>query len=85
MAQEHRRAAMNIHDRFTPASGEAELRYLDSDFRVVKPGAFVRCAVSGRAIPLEELRYWSAVRQEAYWGPAEAVARAQQVGELPKR
>jgi hypothetical protein len=33
---------------------------------VVTPGAFVRCAVTGRAIPLDELRYWSVELQEAY-------------------
>jgi hypothetical protein len=26
----------------------------------------VRCAVTGDAIPLDELRYWSVARQEAY-------------------
>jgi len=46
--------------------------YGDGDFTVVKPGRFVRCAVSGKPIPLEGLRYWSAQRQEAYAGPAEA-------------
>jgi hypothetical protein len=55
-------------------SGEAEIKYLDGDFRVVKPGAFVRCAVTGAAIPLEELKYWSVARQEAYASP-EAVAQ----------
>jgi hypothetical protein len=55
-------------------SGEAELKYLDGDFRVVKPGAFVRCAVTGAAIPLEELKYWSVERQEAYASP-EAVTQ----------
>jgi hypothetical protein len=43
---------------------------------VVRPGAFVRCAVTGVAIPLEELRYWSVDLQEAYATP-EAVARRQ--------
>jgi hypothetical protein len=32
----------------------------------VTPGAFVRCAVTCRIIPLEELRYWSVELQEAY-------------------
>jgi hypothetical protein len=54
-------------------NGEADLKYLDGDFRVVKPGAFVRCAVTGVAIPLEELKYWSVETQEAYASP-EAVA-----------
>ena len=61
-------------DRPSPMSGEAEIKYLDGDFRVVKPGAFVRCAVTGAVIPLEELKYWSVERQEAYASP-EAVAQ----------
>ena len=46
--------------------GEAKLHYGDGDFDVVRPGAFVRCAVTGEAIPLDLLRYWSVQRQEAY-------------------
>ena len=46
--------------------GEAKLHYGPSTFKVVRSGKFVRCAVSGDAIPLEELRYWSADYQEAY-------------------
>lgn len=55
---------MNIHD--IPNSGEARIRYMDADFRVISPGAFVRCAVTGKPIPVDELRYWSVKRQEAY-------------------
>jgi hypothetical protein len=36
----------------------------------------VRCAVSGAAIPLTALRYWSVERQEAYAGPGEYLAAA---------
>ena len=56
-------------------AGEAEVRYLDGDFRVVRPGAFVRCAVTGLAIPLEELKYWSVERQEAYATPEAVLQR----------
>lgn len=49
-----------------PGAREARVRYLDGDFQVIAPGAFVRCAVTGEAIPLEELKYWSVARQEAY-------------------
>jgi len=49
-----------------PGSREARLRYLDGDFQVIAPGAFVRCAVTGQSIPLDELKYWSVARQEAY-------------------
>ncbi len=65
---------LNRFDRPSPMAGEAELKYLDGDFRIVRPGAFVRCAVTGVAIPLEELKYWSVERQEAYATP-EAVMR----------
>lgn len=44
----------------------ATLLYGPNGFRVVKPGHFVLCAVSGVPVPLEELRYWSVDLQEAY-------------------
>ena len=76
---------MNRHERFPPALGEAQVRFLDADFRVLKPGAFVRCAVTGATIPIEELRYWSVERQEAYAGPEQALARLTELGLVPKR
>ncbi|MGY6550697.1 MAG: DUF2093 domain-containing protein [Erythrobacter sp.] len=45
---------------------EAKLYYAPSSFRVLRPGSYVLCAVTGETIALEELRYWSAERQEAY-------------------
>ena len=57
---------LNRYDRSPPMNGEAEVKYLDGDFRVVRPGAYVRCVVTGEPIPLDELRYWSVDRQEAY-------------------
>ncbi len=44
----------------------ATLMYGPNGFRVVRPGHFVLCAVSGVQVPLEALRYWSVDRQEAY-------------------
>jgi hypothetical protein len=67
---------LNRTDRPAPMPGEADVKYLDGDFRVVRPGAFVRCAVTGVPIPLEELRYWSVDLQEAYATP-EAVMQRQ--------
>jgi hypothetical protein len=55
--------------------GEAEVKYLDGDFRVVRPGAFVRCAITGVPIALEELRYWSVELQEAYASPEAVLQR----------
>ena len=66
---------LNRYDRPAPMNGEAEVKYLDGDFRVVKPGAFVRCAVTGAAIPLEELKYWNVERQEAYASPEAVLSR----------
>ncbi len=51
------------------------MKYLDGDFRVVRPGAFVRCAVTGAAIPLEELRYWSVDLHEASATPEAVLQR----------
>jgi hypothetical protein len=42
---------------------------------VVRPGAFVRCAVTGVPIPLEELKYWSVDLQEAYASPEVVLQR----------
>ncbi len=77
-------ALLNRTDRPMPLPGEAEVRYLDGDFRVVRPGAFVRCAVTGAEIPLEELRYWSVDLQEAYASP-EAVLQRHAAGYGRKR
>jgi hypothetical protein len=52
--------------------GLAVLRYRAADYEVVRPGRFVLCAVSGVEIPLSELGYWSAARQEAYKSAIEA-------------
>ena len=56
---------MNIYDKsFTPS--EAVIRYLDGDYVVVRPGSFVRCAVTGKPIAVDELMYWNVDRQEPY-------------------
>ena len=68
---------LNRYDRSSPMNSEAEVKYLDGDFRVVKPGAFVRCAVTGVAIPLEELKYWSVDLQEPYASPLAVLQRRQ--------
>ena len=66
------------------SSGVAELEYLDGEFRVVRPGAYVLCAVTGEKIPLEALRYWSVDFQEAYASPAIATKRFHDAGLTPK-
>lgn len=58
-----------------PGAREARIRYLDGDFQVLSPGAFVRCAVTGESIPIDELKYWSVARQEAYCDAAVSLRR----------
>lgn len=48
------------------ADRPASLSYGPNGFRVLVPGHYVTCAVSGEKIPLEALRYWSVERQEPY-------------------
>ena len=67
-------------NKFGPSGhGEAQVQYLDGDFRVISPGTYVRCAVTDVRIPLDELKYWSVDLQEAY-----AVPGAVLVGPLPQ-
>ena len=72
---------MNIHD--VPKSNEARIRYLDADFRVITPGTFVRCAVTGKPIPVDELKYWSVARQEAYADIHASLEAETRAGSLP--
>jgi hypothetical protein len=44
----------------------ARLHYMANGFRVLTPGDHVVCASSGARIALEDLRYWSVAKQEAY-------------------
>lgn len=53
----------------------AKLLYGASGFRVLRHGTHVYCAVTGEAIALEDLRYWSAEHQEAYASCAIATQR----------
>jgi hypothetical protein len=64
---------MNAFDR--NIDGPAVVHYGDGEFVVMKQGRYVTCAVSGRRIGLEALRYWSPELQEAYAGPQEALKR----------
>ncbi len=57
---------MNFLDQAIPARREAKIRYLDADFQVLKEGEYVRCAVTGDPISIDNLRYWDVSRQEPY-------------------
>lgn len=66
---------MNRHEKQFAVKGEAKLRYLNGEFQVLQSGGFVRCAVTGEPIPLEELRYWSVELQEPYLNAEVALKR----------
>jgi hypothetical protein len=55
----------------------ARLHYMAGTFRVLADGDHVRCAITGVEISLDELRYWSVERQEAYVDAAASLAADQ--------
>jgi len=75
---------MNKMERDLRPDGLAELEYLDGEYRVIRPGSYVVCAVTGTQIPLEALRYWSVDLQEAYATAAAALKRFQETGRTPR-
>ena len=75
---------MNKMERDLRPDGLADVEYLDGEYRVVKPGSFVICAVTGVHIPLEALRYWSVDLQEAYANPGVALKRMQEARKTPR-
>lgn len=66
-------------------SREAKIRYLDGDFQILMPGAYVVCAVTGEQIPIDELRYWSVARQEPYVDAAASLEAEKRAGALPNQ
>ena len=63
-------------DRFFSLKGEARVKYLPGEYKVDFVGDnFVICAVTGRSIPLPELRYWSVELQEPYVDAAASLQR----------
>ena len=57
------------------SGNEAKLAYAPNAFRVLRAGRHVFCAITGEAIPLEELRYWSVELQEPYASAVVATRR----------
>lgn len=74
---------MNKMERDLRPEGLAELEYLDGEYRVVIPGTYVLCAITGIQIPIESLRYWNVDLQEAYATADVALKRFQETGKTP--
>lgn len=75
---------MNQMERDFRPEGLAELEYLDGEYRVVRPGSFVICAVTGVPIPVDALRYWSVDLQEPYASAEIALKRFREMGFTPR-
>jgi hypothetical protein len=71
---------MNRHEQGFSRDQEAKLQYGPGEFRVVTPGSYVTCAVTGARIALEDLKYWSAGFQEAYASPEAVQIRMRERG-----
>ena len=61
---------------------EAKIHYLDGTFRMLSAGDHVRCAITGAIIPLDELRYWSVERQEAYADASASLEAERRAGNI---
>ena len=66
---------MNRLETNLSLKGEAKLKYASGEYQIISPGDFVRCAVTGVPIPLDDLRYWNFTLQEAYANAATALQR----------
>ncbi len=61
---------------------EAKIHYLDGTFRLLAAGDHVRCAITGAIIPLDELRYWSVERQEAFVDASPSLEAERRAGKI---
>lgn len=61
---------------------EAKIHFLDGTFRLLSAGDHVRCAITGTVISLDELRYWSVDRQEAYVDAAASFEAERRAGKI---
>ena len=50
----------------------AKIKYLPNNFQIIEEGDHVVCAISGKQISIENLNYWNAELQEAYFSYKEA-------------
>ena len=50
----------------------AKLEYLPNNFKIIEEGNHVVCAMSGKKINLDQLRYWNVDLQEPYYSYKEA-------------
>ena len=64
---------------------EAKIRYLDGDFQILAPGNHVVCAITAKPILVDELKYWSVLRQEPYADASASLEAEKRAGALPNQ
>ena len=57
----------------------AKIKYLPNNFKIIEPGDYVECAVTGKKIDLDKLTYWNVDLQEAYYSYEEAFLKREQL------
>ena len=57
----------------------AKIKYLPNNFKIIEPGDYVECAVSGKKINLENLNYWNVELQEPYHSHIEALKKREEL------
>ena len=57
----------------------AKIKYLPNNFQIIENGDHVICAVSGKAIKLENLKYWNVDLQEPYYSYVEAFKKKEEL------
>ena len=60
----------------------AKIHFLDGTFRLLSEGDHVLCAITGQRIALDDLRYWSVARQEAYADAAASLEAERRAGRI---
>jgi hypothetical protein len=60
---------------------KAKLKFSPNNFEIIQGGDYVLCAVSGKKILLNQLTYWNAELQEAYFSPKEAQQRYEELNQ----
>ena len=57
----------------------AKIKYLPNNFEVIEAGDYVKCAVTGKKIEIENLTYWNVELQEAYFSYKEAFEKREKL------
>ena len=57
----------------------AKIKYLPNNFEILEKGDYVKCAVSGKEIKIDDLQYWNVELQEPYYSYIEASKKREMI------